>query len=325
LSRSRTLGTGARRRPARSSQSRPSRGGSNQTRSPARRGRVKVHKQVHASPVRTQVENPPQRAQRVKRSLRGDQPGAEAAVAQTRIKPRYTFARGRFVRYLLAGRAPTVLIDAVHAAAPKSDAHTGGIAELAAKRLGSHCIVALVSRTRADLNRPRTDANAAAIDEYRGAIRACLEGAGLLLQSGRVGAPFLHIAVHGMKDNSRCDVEIGTRYGQTCTPAVEKLVAKALHNWASSAWVSKTPRLATNLVFVGDASKVVHRDGHPESGYVGYGSAFNTVQLEFANWLRSRHRNRIVEVLVDIGRAFEGDTGNHRRPADPCSRPSRRG
>lgn len=215
------------------------------------------------------------------------------------------FSRGRFVRYLPAGRTPTVLIDAVHAAAPKSDAHTGGIAEAAAKRLGSHCIVALVSRTRADLNRARTEANADAIDEYRAAIRACLKSAGLLLPSGSVGRPFLHIAVHGMRDNPRCDVEVGTRHGQTCRPFVERLVAKSLTHWASTGWASKTPRVATNVLFVGDASKVVHRERHTDGGYAGYGPEFNTVQLEFANWLRAHHRSRVVEALVEIAGAFE--------------------
>lgn len=215
------------------------------------------------------------------------------------------FTRGKFVRCLPACRTPTVLIDAVHAAAPRSDAHTGEIAEGAAKRLGSHCIIALASRTRADLNRPRTTANAAAIDEYRAALRACLDGAGLLVPGDHLSKPFLHLAVHGMKSNSTCDVEVGTRHGRTCSPFVERLVAKVLGRWASTGWASKTPRVATNVRFIGDSSKVVHREGHADSGYAGYGPMFNTVQLESATWLRKSHRARVVEALVQIAGAFE--------------------
>ena len=216
------------------------------------------------------------------------------------------FSRGKFVRYLVARRAPTVLLDAVHAASPRSDAHTGEIAEAAARRLGSHCVIALVSRTRADLNRPRSPANAAAINEYRGAIRACLESTGLFRLEGSVRTPFLHLAVHGMKNTSRCDIEIGTRHGRTCSRDVELLVVDVVRRWASTEWVSRSPCVAANVRFIGDISKVVHREGHSDSGYAGYGPGFNTVQLEFAAWLRQRHRVRVVEALVEIGTEFQG-------------------
>lgn len=233
------------------------------------------------------------------------------------------FSRGEFVRWLPAQGAPAVLIDAVHAATPKSDAYTAEIAEAAAKRLGSHCIVAVVSRTRADLNRPRTAANAAAIDEYRGAIRSCLERAGLLSPDGRLRAPFLHIAVHGMKNNTRCDVEIGTRHGTTCSRFVERLVVATLHRWAATRWVSREPRIGVNVRLIGDPSKTVHRAGHDDSGYAGYGPDFNTVQLELASWLRRRHRARVTAALVEIVDAFRSHVDGG-PPAETASRTDNR-
>jgi hypothetical protein len=122
------------------------------------------------------------------------------------------FSHGKFVRYLVAHRTPTVLIDAVHAASPRNDAHTGEMAEAAARRLGSHCIVALVSRERADLNRPRNPANAAAIDEYRAAIRTCPERTGLTRPDGRVRTPVLHVAIPA-RARARARARCGGRHG----------------------------------------------------------------------------------------------------------------
>ena len=31
----------------------------------------------------------------------------------------------------------------------------------------------------------------------------------------------------------------------------------------------------------------------------------NTVQIEFAHWLRCRHRTAVIEALVAVGTAFE--------------------
>lgn len=60
--------------------------------------------------------------------------------------------------------------------------------------------------------------------------------------------------------------------------------------------------------FVGDSSKVVHRCGDVLSGYKGYGSNFNTIQIEFAHWLRRGHRDVVVGALVAVGIAFETST-----------------
>jgi len=104
-----------------------------------------------------------------------------------------------FLKWRPGDSSSRILIDAVHAARPRADAFTGRIADFAAGKLGAHCIVATTSRNVADLNRPRTPKNAAAIDEYRNVIHELLKNAKLLDNAGGLRHPFLHIAVHGMR------------------------------------------------------------------------------------------------------------------------------
>lgn len=212
--------------------------------------------------------------------------------------------QGKFLKWHGGERGCRVLVDAVHAAAPKADRFTGVIAQNASRTLGAHCIVATVSRTKADLNRPRGPSNAAAIDEYRTTIRRLLGDAGLL-SNGQLERRILHLAVHGMTDSYDYDIELGTRHDTTCSADVRDLVHKTLRGWARGLGGPRRPKVVLNESFVGDASKTVHRCGDALSGYDAYGVNFNTVQIEFANWLRRRHRSALVDALVLVGRAFE--------------------
>ena len=216
---------------------------------------------------------------------------------------------GRFVCWTRGGMGTVILIDALHAASPQADAYTGPIVEAAARALSAHCIIAAVSRTEVDLNRPRDSSNAAAIDEYRAVIRGLLEGTELLEPPDhRLRKPFLHLAVHGMDDGHGYDVEVGTRRGDSCSGMVRTLVRDVLRSWAGESWTPREPKVVLDHTFVGDRSKVVHRLGEPESSYDGYGSNFNTVQIEFASWLRRSQRARVVDALIRIGNAFQGHT-----------------
>ena len=212
--------------------------------------------------------------------------------------------KGEFLVWYPGRTGSRILVDAVHAAGPKADVYTGAIARAAAKMLGGHCIVATVSRTRADLNRTRGPTNAKAIDEYRTVIRSLLADAGLLSRN-RLDQPVLHLAVHGMTDAHGYDVEIVTRNGVSCSARVRDLVKSGLENWARRVG-DRVCRVVLDQRFVGDASKVVHRCGEPSSSYAGYGPNFNTVQIEFAYWLRRRYRDEVIAALGAIGTAFEG-------------------
>ena len=211
--------------------------------------------------------------------------------------------KGEFLVWHPGSTGSRILVDAVHAAPPNADVYTGRIARAAAKMLGGHCIVATVSRTIADLNRPRTPSNAKAIDEYRAVIRSLLSDAELLIHN-QLNQPVLHLAVHGMTDDHGYDVEIGTRNGVSCSARVRDLVKSRLENWARRVG-AQGPRVVLDQRFIGDASKIVHRCGEASSRYLGYGPNFNTVQIEFAHWLRSRYRDEVIAALVAVGTAFE--------------------
>jgi hypothetical protein len=225
---------------------------------------------------------------------------------QRKLEKKRRWQQAKFLKWRPGCAGSRILIDAVHAAGPRADARTGVIADVAAARLGAHCIVATTSRTVADLNRPRTAKNAEAIDEYRSVIHRLLESAKVLDGGGKIRHPFLHIAVHGMRDNVRCDIEIGTRHGQTCSQDVSDLVRDQLTSWAQGLEVTRVPTVVVNQHFIGDSSKTVHRLGDSMSGYQGYGHRFNIVQIEFASWLRRREGLLVAHALIAIGRRFLG-------------------
>lgn len=220
------------------------------------------------------------------------------------MKRDWSMEQGKFLKWHGGDKGCRLLVDAIHAAAPHADAFTGVIAENASRMLGAHCIVATVSRTKADLNRPRGPSNAAAIDEYRTTIRRLL-GDAALLSNGQLQRRILHLAVHGMADSNDYDIELGTRHGTTCSTDVRDLVHRTLQGWARGVGGRRRPKIVFDRHFVGDASKTVHRCGDVLSGYDGYGVNFNTLQIEFAHWLRRRHRSAVVDALVLVGRAFE--------------------
>ena len=123
--------------------------------------------------------------------------------------------KGEFLVWHPGRTGSRILVDAVHAARPQADVYTGPIARAAAKKLGGHCIIATVSRTRADLNRQRGPSNAKAIDEYRTAIRSLLTDAELLIHNQLKSNQCYTLAVHGMTDAHGCDVEIGnSKWGE---------------------------------------------------------------------------------------------------------------
>jgi len=110
------------------------------------------------------------------------------------------FAEGRFIKYWLGNGKLRAHVDAVHAAPPRVDRYTGEIAAEVGPHSGCACIIATVSRTVADLNRPPDISNWEAVREYRQVIREILVHCNLLDARARlVIASYLHLAIHGMK------------------------------------------------------------------------------------------------------------------------------
>ena len=114
---------------------------------------------------------------------------------------------GNYVKYYLGGPNIYVHLDAVHAHPPESDAYTGEIVEGVIKSINCSGIIALVSRTVCDLNRERDDTNKEGIDEYRNAVSQILKHLKILDLNNKVKLPYLHLAIHGVKNkNSKNDI-----------------------------------------------------------------------------------------------------------------------
>lgn len=200
----------------------------------------------------------------------------------------------KFVKFYLGRKNIYSHIDAVHTCPPRHDKFTGEIVEGIVKEINCSAIIATVSRTKADINRPRNDKNFEAIDEYRDAIRKILEHLNIIDADGTLINPYLHLAIHGMKDKYYKDIEIGTRYGAACSENVKNWVVEEIKKSFISAGIDRK--------FPGDPSKLVHRLGDLKEAYKypGYGENFNTIQLEFSLNLRKNHRKEIIKILSEL-------------------------
>lgn len=190
-------------------------------------------------------------------------------------------------------------IDAVHACPPCADKFTGDIVEGVVNKINCSGIIAIVSRTIADLNRPRDNNNKEAIDEYRQTIREILELTNILDKNGKLSRPYLHLAIHGMRSRDK-DIEIGTLHGKTCS--------QELKEWFVNEVKKHVKKTRIDGKFPGDPSKLVHRYGDQTSDidYLGYEDNFNTFQIEISRMLRGKHQKELINIFSDIIIQFNG-------------------
>ncbi len=218
------------------------------------------------------------------------------------------YVSGTYLRFRYGMKCSAVLIDAVHAVKPKADAYTGKIVETVANNAGCHAIISTLSRKVADLNRPPTEENAGAVEEYRRTIRHLFETIALLKLDSILSRPILHLAIHGMKDRPDADIELSTRMGDSCSDDVLEWVRTEIEEWAqNTASLSKRPTIVVNRRFIGDQSKNNHRKGARQSSYDGYGEFFNTIQIEISFWLRKEHRVELVDLIGRLANKFHSD------------------
>ena len=203
-----------------------------------------------------------------------------------------------YLKYKLGDRKLRCHIDAVHAKPPKSDLYTEDIVVGVMEKAGCSGIVALVSRTEADLNRSPDNKNKKAINEYRYILRKNLEGMDILDEKGFVIEPYLHLSIHGMADRPDFEVEIGTFKGISCS--------KDFRYWFLDTFKKHVDKYIPNIkiqcdyLLYGYPSLTYYRLGDPESNYMGYGELYNTVQLEFSTRLREDKKQEIINLLRDI-------------------------
>lgn len=220
-----------------------------------------------------------------------------------------SFTQGRFLKYRRGGRTPNVLIEALHAAFPRGEVHTGEIAERISTAVDCHCIVATVSRQAADLNRHPNARNGEAVSEYRQTVGGLLRQSRLLDGDDKVRVPFLSLSLHGMADRWPLDIELGTVFGGSCDDNVLQWLLSQVQKWVTALpGARRIPVVAANRQWYGDPVIATHRIGDQTAGYAGYGDRFNCVQVETARWLRDAHRDAIVDffstIAVEFARLF---------------------
>jgi hypothetical protein len=198
------------------------------------------------------------------------------------------FIEKEYIKYHLGRSEIRAHIDAVHAHPPKNDLYTGEIVRGVVNRIGSSGIIATISRNIADLNRPRCLENAAAIDEYRQVIREILEHIDILNEGGKCRQPYLHLAIHGMRNAYNRDIEVGTRHGQTCSLGVRDWLVKEIKKQGIE--------VCLEGILSGDSSKSHHRST--------YGINFNTIQIEISYRLRAQKRDHVIRLLCKIVMRF---------------------
>lgn len=207
---------------------------------------------------------------------------------------------GQYVKYSVGDVKLTCHLDAVHAQNPSADMNTDKIVQQVVDQTGVAGIVATVSRKKMDINRPPTESNAPAIKEYRDTIRKILDSKSLVAEDeSGLTKRYLHIAVHGMRDDRPTDFEIGTRHGNSC----DESIATWFHDELQSHFLGA--KIGMNNTFPGDKSKEFHRCGDPNSEYKGYGDNFNTIQFEISLRLRIGARADIVTFLSAIVATFD--------------------
>jgi len=198
-----------------------------------------------------------------------------------------------------------VLVEALHAVAPRAEFHTDEIVDKVSAQAGCHCIISTVSRSVADLNRYLNSKNRPAVEEYRRTIHDLLRDAGILEGNDGLRWPFLHLSLHGMRDRPYMDIELGTVFGDSCSDGILRWMLGFVNRWAKDLVnCRRRPIVVDNQELFGEPVIATHRTGDENSSYRGYGRHFNTVQIELAHWLRTGHRDELVLLFTQLANEF---------------------
>ncbi len=202
-----------------------------------------------------------------------------------------TFKEEKYIAYYLGNPNINCHIDAVHSKGPKGEINTKKLVIEIIKKTDCSGIYSLISRTDMDLNRPLNETNEPAILEYRTVVFSILNHLRILDSHKKLIRPYLHLALHGMRDNIQKEIEVGTINNQTCSDEILIWFRTKLEE-ISKELFNRDLKIVYNQKLKGNSSKVVHRDK--------YGSLFNTIQIEINRTLRTKYFNKIIEILSKI-------------------------
>lgn len=203
-------------------------------------------------------------------------------------------------------------IEAIHAEGPSADLYTGAITEQITGETGASSILSRVSREVMDLNRPRGRFNYPAVDQYREAYTKLFLQQGLLDACWKLKQPFLVLSLHGMQNEWKRDLEIGTGYGHYCSSAVKQ--------WFVNQVANVTDSYGVDDIFPGYTFRSVLRDGDLYSGtaFTGFGPNLQTIQLEVSREWREIHQPYLVQFLKQVLTEFQQHFGGHTSTTVPA-------
>lgn len=207
------------------------------------------------------------------------------------------FISKKYVKYHKGNGLLFCHVEAIHAVPPAADRYTDNIVLGIIAQTNCAGIISTVSRQIADLNKAPDGFNNEGLKEYRDSVREIIDQLGILQTNERINRNYLHLSIHGMKDEHHGPfaIEIGTRNGQSCSKEMKK--------WLKETLVSKASELIPRIdilfdeKFVGDPSLVFHRRGNGKEDR-GYGTKFHTFQLEISHYLRENFHPVVVELLA---------------------------
>ncbi len=186
-------------------------------------------------------------------------------------------------------------VDAVHSKNPDGEINTKKLVIEIIKNTDCSGIYSLISRRYMDLNRSPVEDNEPAILEFREAIFSILNHLKILDNKKNLIQPYLHLALHGMKDYPHKEIEVGTRNNEVCKFDIFIWFRNKLEEYFKEEF-GRDLNIVYNEQFIGDSSKGVHRDK--------YGILFNTIQIEINRTLRTRYFSKIVKILAKIIKDF---------------------
>ena len=206
------------------------------------------------------------------------------------------FQKKEYIAYYLGNSNIKCHIDAVHSENPRGEINTKELVIEIVKKTDCCGIYSLISRKEMDLNRSLNRTNEPVILEFRDLIFSILQHLQILDVNNKLIAPYLQLALHGMKNVPDKEIEIGTRYNQTCSEDLFIWFRKNLEVHCKNVF-NRNLKIAYNEYFIGNESKVVHREK--------YENLFNTIQIEINKTLRTKYFYKIVEVLTRIVMDFK--------------------
>lgn len=145
------------------------------------------------------------------------------------------FIQKKYVKYHKGSGQLCCHVEALHAAPPAADRYTDNI--VLGIMAQTHCagIISTVSRQMVDLNKLPDGMNNEGVQEYRNCVRDILEHLGIVQENEWINRHYLHLSIHGMKDEHHGPfaIEVGTRNGQSCSKEMKKWLKETMIKKAS--------------------------------------------------------------------------------------------